>query len=128
MEHPDAPPLPTPAPTVVTPRTGRGRRVALLLILLLLVAGVVGSTQVTIFVIQPLGALPEGRTIVIPRGERMQFIDSADAVCEREQGGVNLLCRGMVLAAIGKNDNVLLRLPYSETLYLHSTGGKTYGK
>jgi hypothetical protein len=83
-------------------------------------------TSVTIFVVQPIGAIPEGKTLVILRMGEMNFIDSADAYCQRVQGKVNLLCRMMVLGSIGKNGMILLRLPYSETLYLYSTGGRTY--
>jgi hypothetical protein len=86
------------------------------------------STQVTIFVVPPIGAVPEGRTLIISRLNRGKFIDSADAMCERIQGGVNLLCRGIVLGAVGKNAVVLMRLPYSESLYLISTGGKVYDR
>lgn len=41
-------------------------------------------------------------------------------------GGVSLLCRAAVLGAVAKNSTILLRLPYSETLYLISTGGHVY--
>lgn len=93
-----------------------------------LVIVVLMSTQVTLFVVPPIGAVPEGRTLIISRLNRGEFIDSADAMCERIQGGVSLLCRGMVLGAVGKNAIVLMRLPYSESLYLISTGGKVYDR
>jgi hypothetical protein len=31
------------------------------------------------------------------------------------------------MGQVGKNGTIYLRLPYAETLYLWSTGGKTYG-
>ena len=83
-------------------------------------------TQCTIFVIPPIGAIPEGRTVIISRLNTLKFIDSADAMCEREQGGVSLLCRGILMAGVVKNATIYIRLPYSETLYLISTNGKTY--
>jgi hypothetical protein len=83
-------------------------------------------TQLTLFVVQPIGALPEGRTVVILRLNKTEFIDSPDAMCERIQGGVSLLCRMMVLGTVLEKSTVLLRLPYSEWLYEISTGGKTY--
>lgn len=49
------------------------------------------ASQVTIFVIQPLGAIPEGRTLVMSRRVGTKFIDSADAMCLRIQDGVSLL-------------------------------------
>ena len=89
---------------------------------------VVIATQITIFVIQPIGAAPEGRTVVMLRMNKTTFIDSADAVCAREMGKVNILCRGAVLAAMAEKSTVLFRLPYSEFLYEVSTGGVHYSR
>lgn len=87
---------------------------------------VLAYTQLTIFVVQPIGAVPEGRTIIMRRTGNLSFIDSADAVCEREAGGVSLLCRATVLGSVGGSDKILARLPYSEVLYSISTSGKHY--
>ena len=73
-------------------------------------------TQLTLFVIPPIGALPEGRTVIITRLNKTEFIDSPDAMCERIQGGVSLLCRGMVMGAIVEKATILARLPYSSWL------------
>tara|TARA_B100002003_G_scaffold201390_1_gene193087 strand:+ start:706 stop:1020 length:315 start_codon:yes stop_codon:yes gene_type:complete len=88
----------------------------------------VACTQITIFVIQPIGAIPEGKTLILFRTEQTKFIDSADAICEREIGSVNLLCRIRILGAVVTDDNILLRLPYYEWLYEFSTGGKRYSR
>ncbi len=85
-------------------------------------------TQLTIFVIQPIGAVPDGRTLIIRRTGKLKFIDSADGLCAREFGRVNLVCRGVALGMIAKNETVLLSLPYSQTLYRISTDGKMYEK
>lgn len=87
---------------------------------------VLALTQITLFVVPPIGAVPEGRTVVLLRLGRndvgdfvrvkTRFIDSADGICEREMGGVSLLCRGMVMATVVGGGTILLRLPYSETL------------
>lgn len=82
--------------------------------------------QVTVFVIPPIGAFPEGKTVIITRLNMMEFIDSPDAMCERIQGGVNLLCRGMVMVTVMNRSTILVRLPYSSWLYEISTGGKHY--
>lgn len=87
---------------------------------------VVGAQFITIFVVQPIGVLPEGRTVVITRLTNLHFIDSADAFCDRKMGGVSLLCRGVVLGKVTKEASILLRLPYSGRLYSISTGGKTF--
>jgi hypothetical protein len=93
-----------------------------------LVAIIAGSQLLTIFVVQPVGAVPEGRTIIITRLTTMNFVDSADAWCERNIGGVSLLCRGAVLARLGEQSTILLRLPYSSILYRISTKGRTYDR
>jgi hypothetical protein len=85
-------------------------------------------SQITFFVIQPIGALPEGKTLIILRMNKTKFIDSADAMCAREMEGVSLLCRGMMMSAVAQKGTILARLPYSEFLYNISTNGKTYGR
>lgn len=86
----------------------------------------IAATQITIFVVPPIGAIPEGRTIIIARLNKTNFIDSPDAMCERIQGGVSLLCRGMILGAVADKTKIYARLPYSDFLYQISTGGTTY--
>ncbi|MBB6249532.1 hypothetical protein [Nitrospirillum iridis] len=85
-------------------------------------------TQITIFVIQPIGSIPDGKTLVISRLNKMEFIDSADAMCDRIQDGVSILCRGMLLGTVAKNATIYLRLPYSKWLYSVSTGGKEFDR
>ena len=85
-------------------------------------------TQLTLFVIPPIGALPEGRTVIITRLNKTEFIDSPDAMCERIQGGVSLLCRGMVMGAIVEKATILARLPDSAWRYSTATGGKSYDR
>lgn len=97
-------------------------------ILVLLIAAIVIYTQLTIFVIPPIGAIPRGRTVIILRLNKTEFIDSPDAMCERIQGGVSILCRAMVLGAVADKSTKILSLPYSRTLYLISTGDKTYDR
>ena len=102
------------------------KRQAILAVAIATIITIIVYTQLTFFIIQPIGAVPDGRTIVIWRTGKLNFIDSADGVCEREAGGVSLLCRIAILGAVGKNNTILARLPYSETLYLISTGGKRF--
>lgn len=96
------------------------------LLVVVAVLSILIYTQITIFVIQPIGVLPEGKTLIITRLNKTQFIDSADAICERELGGVSLICRIGVMAGVASNATILMRLPYSSWLYSISTGGKTY--
>lgn len=91
-------------------------------------AVIVAYTQLTFFVIPPIGAIPEGKTVLITRLNKTEFIDSPDAMCERMQGGVSLLCRGMVMGAVVEKSTIIARLPYSSWLYSVSTGGKQYDR
>ena len=93
-----------------------------------LIISIVLFSQITIFTIQPIGALPEGKTLIILRLNKTKFIDSADAICEREMGSVNLFCRAAMMGAVAEKSTILLKLPYSEFLYTLSTNGKKYEK
>ena len=82
-----------------------------------------------IFVIQPIGAVPNGITIVYWRfGLNIPFISSVDGLLEESGTGVSLLGRGIMFAGITKPimERKIIKLKYSETLYLWSTGGKYY--
>lgn len=114
------------SPDDVQPNPKRKSRWGCSSAILLLVAAIVIYTQLTIFVIPPIGAIPEGRTVIILRLNKTEFVDSPDAMCERIQGGVSILCRVMVLGAIAEKSTKIVSLPYSRTLYLISTGDKTY--
>jgi len=84
-----------------------------------------------IFVIQPIGAVPEGLTIIYWRfGLNIPFIASVDGLLEDSGTGVSLLGRGIMFAGITKPimEKEIMRIKYSETLYLWSTGGKIYSK
>lgn len=83
------------------------------------------------FVIQPIGAIPDGATVVYFRYDtNMPFISSADGMLDQTGVGVSLLGRGIALGAITKEieDTKICSLPYSKTLYLISTGGKEYDR
>ena len=89
---------------------------------------IAAASQITIFVIQPIGALPEGKTLIISRMSNTKFIDSADAICERKQGGVSLFCRIGAMGGTLKNAKIYAKLPYMRWLYEISTGGKKYDR
>jgi len=84
-----------------------------------------------IFVIQPIGAIPEGTTIIYWRSSmNLPFIASADGLLDKSGAGVSLLGRGMMLAKVAEpiKENEIFRIGYSETIYLWSTGGKKFEK
>lgn len=91
----------------------------------LVVVCITAAQFLTVYVVPPIGAVPDGRTIVIARAGEMRFIESPDGMCLRIQGSVSLLCRGMALASLDLSERpIFLRLPYSESLYLLTTGGQ----
>lgn len=84
-----------------------------------------------VFVIQPIGAIPDGTTIVYWRsGLNMPFVASADGLLEKSGAGVSLLGRGLFLAKLAEpiKEREIFRFGYSETIYLWSTEGKKYEK
>lgn len=83
-----------------------------------------------VFTIQPIGAIPEGITIIYHlRNPEMPFFSSPDGLCLKIQGSVTLLCRMAALSAVEElSDRIILRLPYSHWAYLQSTGGLEFEK
>ena len=72
---------------------------------------------VRVFVIQPIGAIPDGITVVMHGLPGLQPFDSPDAICQRTQGGVSLLCRGVTAGQIAREGTILFRLPYNDFFY-----------
>lgn len=93
------------------------RWLSLLAVILLVMVGGAYLAGVRAFVVQPIGAVPKGVTAIVTGFPGLRFIDSPDAFCYREQGYVNLLCRGMIAGRVAQNGTILLRLPYSSFLY-----------
>ena len=100
----------------------------LIILISIVIILIVAYSQITLFVVQPIGAVPTGKTLVILRLNKTNFIDSADAMCVRETGSLNLMCRGMMMSAVVNKSKILMKLPYSKFLYEISTGGKEYTK
>lgn len=78
------------------------------------------------FVIQPIGAIPEGITIWYFRaGLNLGFIESADGILLEETGEVSLFSRAAVMGNVVEliEDRIIVRLPYLKFLYKISTGG-----
>jgi hypothetical protein len=105
------------------------KRRILMVLLLLLCFFLFFRLFLGIFVIQPIGAFPEGATIIYWRsGLNMPFISSPDGLLEKSGAGVSLLGRGIMLGGLAEPiiNRKIISLPYSKTLYLWSTGGKEY--
>lgn len=96
--------------------------------LAIVVAGAMGFYEVCGFYsVQPIGALPEGSTVIVRRNADEPFFNSADGLCLSRTGGVSLLCRGMAFGQAPK-DRILVRLPYMRWAYLQSTGGQEFDR
>lgn len=113
------------APTSQPPQPSKKRRSACLPWLVLAASSIFIWLFCGVFTIQPIGALPDGATLVIWRGAARPLFDSPDKLCLDVQGGVSLLCRAAAIGAL-KPSQIVLRLPYLEWTYLISTGGRTY--
>lgn len=100
--------------------------------ILLVITLVVGYWMLSpgVFTIQPIGALPDGVTIIYhSRNAEMPFFSSPDGLCLKIQGSVNLLCRAMAMSsATDLADRVLIKLPYSRWAYLQSTDGREFDR
>ena len=83
-----------------------------------------------VFTIQPIGAIPDGVTIIYhSRSSEIPFFSSPDGLCLQIQGGVSLMCRmGALAAASDITDRIIIRLPYIHWTYLQSTGGLEFDK
>ena len=83
------------------------------------------------FVIQPIGAIPKGTTIVYWRiGTNFDFVESADGLVQKTGDGLSLLTRGLALATAAEPivERSLFRLPYSSFLYSLTTDGEYYDR
>lgn len=83
------------------------------------------------FVIQPIGAVPEGVTIWYFRKDiNLPFISSPDGIMLEKEGHVNLFGRAIVLFSVmtsleGKR---ICNLPYQKWMYRISTKGQEFEK
>ncbi|MDL0009129.1 hypothetical protein NVR49_21335 [Enterobacter roggenkampii] len=99
----------------------------LIFILVLVVGGFIIKSM-TVFSVQPIGAMPEGTTLLIWKKGDMPFFESPDGMCIRKQGYVSLMCRTIALGAAIDEDSIVMRLPYIKSAYLLSTGNKEFDK
>lgn len=119
---------PTPSPTAEShPGKRRGRGCSWLTVAVLGVILVIIYLTMGVYTVQPIGALPEGATVIVWRGSGEPFFNSPDAMCLKRVGYVSLLCRGMAMGQ-APIDRIILRLPYIHLAYLASTGGKEFDR
>ncbi len=76
-----------------------------------------------------MGFIPKGTTIIYWRlGTQFEFVESADGIIQRSNLTLSLWTRAVALGTISEPilKREVLRLPYSDKLYLISTGGINY--
>ncbi len=95
-------------------------------LILIISIGVFTYMKISIFTVQPIGAIPDGVTLIVWKKDGDPFFNSADAICLKKQGYVNLWCRGLALGNSIDEKDIIYRLPYSEYAYLKSIKGKDY--
>ena len=115
----------TEVPPPPAPRSGSRRAAFWSFAALLILAGVAFRLLCGFYTVQPIGALPEGRTLIVWRAAGEPFFNSPDAECLQRTGGVSLMCR---LIALGQapTDRIVVRLPYMRFAYLASTDGREF--
>ena len=92
---------------------------------------VVGIALTGFFVVQPIGALPDGITLWYFRaGTGLSFFESPDGLSLERTGSVSLMNRmtafSMVIDRI--ESRIIARLPYQEWIYLRTTDGARFDR
>lgn len=93
--------------------------------------GIICYLSFGFFIIQPIGAVPEGATIFYFRiGLNTPFITSADGFILDNDQSVSILSRAIVLGTLSEKirPRKIMTLPYSHSLYKISTGGVEFEK
>ncbi|MBD2792185.1 hypothetical protein ID852_19900 [Xenorhabdus sp. 42] len=98
------------------------------IVIILFALSVFAYNKITIFAVQPIGALPEGATVVMWKKDNMRFFESPDGMCLQRTGGVSLICRMTALGNGIDKDDIIFRLPYIEYVYLQSTNGNKFDR
>ena len=106
--------------------TDGGRR-SVIVLLTILVISVLAWHFLGLYTVQPIGALPEGRTLLVRRVGDEPFFNSPDGTCIRRTGSVSLMCRMMALGN-APLDRIVLRMPYMAWAYRASTGGAEFDR
>jgi hypothetical protein len=109
------------------PETSNKSKYKTIIIIIITVLLLIMVSRIGFYTVQPIGALPEGITLIVWRISDEPIFNSPDAVCLKLQEGVSLLCRGLAMAQ-APVDRIILRLPYMDWAYLKSTGGQAFDR
>ncbi|CRE89205.1 Uncharacterised protein [Yersinia enterocolitica] len=103
-------------------------KIRYILLIVVIFVSIFAYNKITIFSIQPVGALPDGVTVVMWRKDDLGIFESPDGICLRRVGSVSILCRAMAMGNIADKDEIIFRLPYIEQAYLLSTDGRKFDR
>lgn len=107
-----------------------GKAVAMVIGVLLVV--LVAALLLTgFFVVQPIGAIPEGTTVWYWRaGLDLPFITSPDGFALDRTDELSLLSRMSAMTTLNEaiEGRIIARLPYIEWMYLRSTDGRRFDR
>ena len=112
-----------------TQKNKNGKKGIVLLLVVAIMAFIYFFTG--FFVVQPIGAIPEGVTIWYFRNDiNLPFISSPDGIMLEKEGHVNLLGRAIILSSVmdsleGKR---ICNLPYQKWIYKISTKVQEFEK
>ena len=101
------------------------------LLLILILIPILFYSLFGIYVIQPIGAVPTGASVVYLRvGINLPFISSADGWLLDNNQSISLMTRALAMGKIVEliADKKIISLPYSKNLYLYSTDGVEFSK
>lgn len=113
------------------------RKVLMTLVLGMVVLCAAVTTQVGLLVVPADAATPvrpaaanahatdvagAGAVYLVTRAADMRFVDSAEAICQRQFAAAGSGCRGLVRGWIMRESRVLAELPYSEALWRMARG------
>lgn len=102
-----------------------------ILLLILILIPILFYSLFGIHVIQPIGAVPKGTSVVYLRvGINLPFISSADGWLLDNNQSISLMTRALAMGKILEliADKKIISLPYSKNLYLYSTDGAEFSK
>lgn len=78
-----------------------------------IVAGALGVSQFSFYVIPPGGMAPQGKILLTSKLENINFVDSPKAMCKRQSTGApDEWCQVSAIAFVVDNSTIFARLPY----------------
>jgi hypothetical protein len=97
-------------PPVTKPQPSKSNTARNILVLAVIAVILLVVSQMGFYTIQPIGAIPQGVTLLVWRASDEPFFNFPDAVCIKIQDGVSLLCRAMAITTTKDRITTKLRV------------------